>query len=56
MTYPVIPKWLLMFRIIPTAVHTLEDVDRTLKAFAEVRDKLARGFYDADDIQDRAIR
>ena len=55
-TYPVIPKGLLMFRIIPTAVHTLEDVERTLKAFAEVRDKLARGFYDADDIQDRAIR
>ena len=55
-TYPVIPKGLLMFRIIPTAVHTLEDVDRTLKAFSEVRDKLAQGVYDADDIQDRAIQ
>ena len=55
-TYPVIPKGLLMFRIIPTAVHTLEDVDRTLKAFSEVREKLAKGFYDADDIQDRAIQ
>ena len=55
-TYPVIPKGLLMFRIIPTAVHTLEDVDRTLKAFSEVRDKLAQGVYDAEDIQDRAIQ
>ena len=55
-TYPVIPKGLLMFRIIPTAAHTLEDVDRTLQAFSEVRVKLAQGVYDADDIQDRAIR
>lgn len=55
-TYPVIPKGLLMFRIIPTAAHTLEDVDYTLKAFSEVREKLAAGKYDSDEIQDRAIR
>lgn len=55
-TYPVIPKGLLMFRIIPTAIHTLEDVDYTLKAFSEVRERLAKGEYDAEDIQDKAIR
>lgn len=55
-TYPVIPKGLLMFRIIPTAAHTLEDVDYTLKAFSEVREKLEKGFYDSDEIQDKAIR
>jgi glycine C-acetyltransferase len=43
--YPVIPKGLIMLRLIPTAMHTLEDVDRTLSAFSEVRDKLEKGYY-----------
>jgi glycine C-acetyltransferase len=34
-----------MFRIIPTAVHTLEDVERTLKAFSALKEKLDNGFY-----------
>jgi len=44
-TYPVIPKGLLMLRLIPTAVHTLEDVERTINVFSEVKVKLAQGFY-----------
>jgi glycine C-acetyltransferase len=44
-TYPVVPKGILMLRLIPTAVHTLEDVDYTIKAFAEIRKKLAAGKY-----------
>lgn len=44
-TYPVIPKDTLMLRIIPTAMHTLEDVEETLNAFTEVKDKLDAGFY-----------
>jgi glycine C-acetyltransferase len=43
--YPVIPKGLIMLRLIPTAMHTLEDVERTLSAFSEVGDKLDKGFY-----------
>jgi glycine C-acetyltransferase len=44
-TYPVIPKGQLMLRIIPTAIHTLEDVERTINVFSEVKEKLASGFY-----------
>jgi len=43
--YPVIPKGLMELRIIPTAVHTLEDVKRTLDAFSEVAEKLKAGVY-----------
>jgi glycine C-acetyltransferase len=43
--YPVIPKGLIMLRLIPTAMHSLEDVQRTLDAFSEVREKLEKGYY-----------
>ena len=43
--YPVIPKGELIIRIIPTAMHTLEDVKITLQAFKEVRAKLEAGKY-----------
>ena len=43
--YPVIPKGMIELRLIPTAVHTLEDVQRTLDAFSEVSEKLKRGYY-----------
>lgn len=43
--YPVIPKGLIELRLIPTAVHTLEDVQRTLDAFSEVAEKLKSGYY-----------
>lgn len=54
-TYPVIPRGMIIFRIIPTAVHTLEDVNYTLNAFADVKKKLAEGKYDSDVIPDMAI-
>jgi len=44
-TYPVIPKGVLMLRLIPTAVHTLEDVERTINVFSEVKERLAQGYY-----------
>ncbi|MNE88426.1 putative pyridoxal phosphate-dependent acyltransferase [compost metagenome] len=44
-TYPVIPKGVLMLRLIPTAAHSLDDVKRTLTAFSEVKEKLAEGQY-----------
>jgi glycine C-acetyltransferase len=43
--YPVVPKDVIMFRIIPTAAHTLEDVERTLTAFSALKVKLDSGFY-----------
>jgi glycine C-acetyltransferase len=43
--YPVIPKGQLLLRLIPTAGHTLEDVDYTIKAFSDVRKKLEAGKY-----------
>ena len=53
--YPVIPKGMIIFRIIPTAAHSMEDVEYTLKTFAEVRAKLDRGEYDGDEIVDRGM-
>lgn len=43
--YPVVPKGVIMLRIIPTADHTFEDVDYTIKSFSEVKQKLESGFY-----------
>ncbi len=43
--YPVVPKDVIMLRLIPTAVHTLDDVAQTIKAFVVVQDKLAKGLY-----------
>jgi len=44
-TYPVIPKGMILLRLIPTAVHTLEDVEYTIKCFSKVKTKLETGQY-----------
>jgi glycine C-acetyltransferase len=43
--YPVIPKGLILLRMIPTATHTLEDVKETLDAFDAIRERLLNGTY-----------
>jgi glycine C-acetyltransferase len=43
--YPVIPKGMILLRLIPTAAHTFEDIDLTIKAFTVVADKLKKGVY-----------
>ena len=43
--YPVIPRGEIILRVIPTAAHTLEDVNFTIEAFKSVRDKLESGYY-----------
>ena len=43
--YPVVPKGVMMLRLIPTAVHTDADIDATLNCFSEVSEKLKSGFY-----------
>ena len=46
--YPVIPPGMVIFRIIPTAAHTMEDVERTLAAFKDIKTRLDRGEYDRE--------
>ncbi|HNY06373.1 MAG TPA: pyridoxal phosphate-dependent aminotransferase family protein, partial [Candidatus Egerieousia sp.] len=54
--YPVVPKGVIMFRIICTAMHQMEHVEYTLKAFEEIKKKLEDGAYSGDnDIKDMAI-
>ena len=43
--YPVIPKGLILLRMIPTAMHTLKDVEETLHAFSSIRERLNSGLY-----------
>ena len=43
--YPVIPKGIILLRMIPTASHTLADIDETLAAFEAIREKLVNGTY-----------
>ena len=52
--YPVIPKGEIILRIIPTAAHTLEDVEYTINAFKAVREKLEQGVYASMPIPMRA--
>ena len=50
--YPVIPKGQLLLRLIPTSMHTLEDVKYTIKAFKNVAEKLANGEYNKETLVD----
>ncbi len=43
--YPVIPKGIILLRMIPTATHTMEDINETLVAFEAIREKLENGTY-----------
>ena len=48
--YPVIPKGHIIYRLIPTAVHTDADIKATLKAFEETKKKLDAGDYKVEAI------
>lgn len=50
--YPVVPKEVIMLRLIPTSVHTLEDVEYTIETFKKVKVKLEAGEYEASEIVD----
>ncbi|MDP4262903.1 MAG: aminotransferase class I/II-fold pyridoxal phosphate-dependent enzyme [Bacteroidota bacterium] len=52
--YPVIPKGNIIYRLIPTSVHTDEDIQKTLEAFSATKMKLDAGEYKADTIPDMA--
>jgi len=48
--YPVVPKDVIMLRLIPTAVHSLDDVKETIEAFAAVKKNLDGGIYRREEI------
>jgi glycine C-acetyltransferase len=48
--YPVVPKEVIMLRLIPTAVHTLEDVKYTIETFKKIQERLLAGEYHSDKI------
>ncbi|WP_070137858.1 aminotransferase class I/II-fold pyridoxal phosphate-dependent enzyme [Crocinitomix algicola] len=48
--YPVVPKDVIMLRLIPTAVHTIEDVNYTIETFKKVQEGLKAGEYKAEDL------
>jgi glycine C-acetyltransferase len=50
--YPVVPKGDILLRLIPTAMHNLDDVQETIVAFTECRAKLQAGEYKSDTFQD----
>ena len=43
--YPVIPKGLILLRLIPTASHNYDDIQETLEAFSSIRERLVTGVY-----------
>jgi glycine C-acetyltransferase len=48
--YPVVPKDVIMLRLIPTAVHSLEDVEYTIEAFSQIQSKLNNHEYNRDHL------
>ncbi|MBL0048288.1 MAG: aminotransferase class I/II-fold pyridoxal phosphate-dependent enzyme [Bacteroidetes bacterium] len=48
--YPVVPKGVIILRLIPTAVHTLEDVSYTIESFGKIYHKLTSGQYMSEKI------
>ncbi len=53
--YPVVPKGVLMLRLIPTAVHTMEDVKETIEVFKIIKSNLDAGKYNTDEIKSMNI-
>ena len=48
--YPVVPKGIIMLRLIPTATHTIEDVNYTIESFKKIKINLAAGKYNVNKI------
>jgi len=47
--YPVVPQGVIILRLIPTAVHTFQQVYKTINAFKEIRENLIEGVYDRSE-------
>lgn len=48
--YPVVPKDVIMLRLIPTAAHTIEDVNYTVETFRKIKEKLDAGAYQSEEL------
>jgi glycine C-acetyltransferase len=46
--YPMIPKGMILLRLIPTADHTFEEVDLTIEAFKKIKQSLEEGAYNKE--------
>jgi len=55
-SYPVVPKGVIMLRLIPTAMHTLEDVDYTVKAFSVIKKRLDAGEYSSGEMAEMNVK
>lgn len=49
--YPVVPKDVILLRVIPTATHSMQDIEKTLNAFKAIREKLQTGVYRKQNAQ-----
>ena len=54
--YPVVPKGVIMLRLIPTAVHTLDDVEYTINAFSEIKKNLDAGKYSTGKVAEMTLK
>lgn len=48
--YPVVPKDVIIYRLIPTAAHTMREVEETISAFSKVKSKLFNGYYMREEL------
>lgn len=53
--YPVVPKGVILLRLIPTSVHTLEDVEYTIKAFIDVKNRLLAKEY-SEQLKEKTVK
>lgn len=53
--YPVVPKGVLMLRLIPTASHTQKDVDETIEVFKKIKANLEAGKYAGEEVKSMSI-
>ncbi|NLO71528.1 MAG: pyridoxal phosphate-dependent aminotransferase family protein [Porphyromonadaceae bacterium] len=54
--YPVVPKDVLMLRLIPTASHTMKEVEETIEVFKKIKVNLEAGKYKGDEVKKMALR
>ena len=52
-TFPVVPPGVVLFRMIPTAAHTEEDVEKTVSAFRQMRDRMKLDLSTKPSLQNR---
>lgn len=54
--YPVVPKGVILLRLIPTSAHSLEDVEYTLNVFTEIKQKMDAGEYQGEEVKNMSVQ